>query len=258
MLEESYKYLVRFLNSSEKKSKTVTRIWQDVHRKFKHTRELKELLTNSFEDTLSSCDIECGYMEKNSKRWLESDKDVEAMYRMYKPGDEITLWCDEANKSTREGKRRKIDDSEEPPTQRKANLKDTVDEITKTLQEKHGDTWSMPHYRLWARMKHNNPHSSLDIPPSMPLFSGTTSKPPKRDSLSDALTSAATAVVGLLKGDDSTSGTALSPGKRARLSGQYLEHLEKLRNLHDTGVPSTDEFKEQKSFTLNNLCQLNK
>ena len=94
-------------------------------------------------------------------------------------------------------------------------------------------------------MKHNNQHSSLDIPPSMPLFSGTTSKPPKRDSLSDALTFAATAVVGLLKGNDSTSGTALSPGKHACVSGQYLEHLEKLRNLHDTGVPNTDEFKQK-------------
>ena len=103
----------------------------------------------------------------------------------------------------------------------------------------------MPHYRLWVRMKHNNQHSSLDIPPSIPLFSGTTSKPPERDSLSDALTSAATAVVRLLKGDDSTSGTALSPGKHTRVLGQYLEHLEKLGHLHDAGVLNTDEFEEQ-------------
>ena len=122
-------------------------------------------------------------------------------------------------------------------------------EDTKILQEKHGDTWSMPHYRLWA--------SSLDTPPTIPMFSGATSKAPKRDSLSDALTSAATAVVGLLKGSDST-GAALSPGKRARVSGQYLEHLEKLRHLHDLGVLSDSEFEEQKSFALKNLRQLNK
>ena len=29
---------------------------------------------------------------KYSKRWLESDRDVEAIYIIYKPGDEITLW----------------------------------------------------------------------------------------------------------------------------------------------------------------------
>ena len=107
-------------------------------------------------------------------------------------------------------------------------------------------------------MKHNGQHSSLDIPPSIPLFSGTICKPPKRDPLSDALTSA-TAVVGYIKGSDSSStGAALSPGKRAQVSGQYLEHLEKLRHLHDLGVLSADEFEEQKTFALNNIRQLNK
>ena len=201
-------------------------------------------------------------MEKNSKRWLESDKDIEeAMYKTFKPGDEIILCCDgtpvEATKSTREGKKRKNEGStEEPPSKRKAK-EDIVDEITKILQEKHGETWSIPQYRLWARMKHNDQHSSLDTPPSIPIFSGTMSKPPKQDSLSDALTSAATAVVGLLKGSDST-GAALSPGKRARVSGQYLEHLEKLRHLHDLGALSTAEFEKQKSFALNNIQELNK
>ena len=95
----------------------------------------------------------------------------------------------------------------------------------------------------WAGMKHNDQHSSLDTPPLIPLFSGTTSKPPKQDSLSDALTSA-TAVVGLIKGSFS-AGVALSSGKCARVSGQYLKHLEKLRHLHDLGVLSTEE---QKSF----------
>ena len=47
-------------------------------------------------------------------------------------------------------------------------------------------------------------------PLSTPIFSGTTSKLPRQESLSDAITSAATAVVGLVKGSDST-GTALSP-----------------------------------------------
>ena len=69
--EESYKYLVHFLNSSEKKTKTVTRIWHDVHGKFKHAKELEDQLVSSFEDKLGSlCDLECGYMEKNLKGGL--------------------------------------------------------------------------------------------------------------------------------------------------------------------------------------------
>ena len=76
------------------------------------------------------------------------------MYKIFKPGDEITLWCDgtplEAGKSTREENKRKSDGStKEPPNKRKAK-EDTVDEITKTLQEKHGEMWSVPQYRLWA------------------------------------------------------------------------------------------------------------
>ena len=75
---------------------------------------------------------------------------------------------------------------------------------------------------------------------------------PKRDSLTDALTSAATAVVNLLNGRDSPVSTArsMSPGKWVRVSGQYLEHLERLKGLHQSGVLSLTEFEEQKMLTL--------
>ena len=59
------------------------------------------------------------------------------------------------------------------------------------------------------------------------------------DSLKDALTSAATAVVGMIRGIQATpapGATTLSPSKRAQVSGQYLEHLEKLKKLHESGV----------------------
>ena len=108
-------------------------------------------------------------------------------------------------------------------------------------------------------MKHNGQHSSLDTPLLYPyvFWYYLQATQCRRESLSDAITSAATAVVGLIKGSDST-GAALSPGKRARVSGQYLEHLEKLRHLHELGVLSSDEFEEQKSFALKNIRELNK
>jgi hypothetical protein len=84
---------------------------------------------------------------------------------------------------------------------------------------------------------------------------------PKKESLSDALTTAATAVVGVLTGKPAEtikeSGNAMSPGKRAQVSGQYLEHLEKLKKLQDSGVLSTFEFEEQKKFMLTNIKKLN-
>ena len=55
----------------------------------------------------------------------------------------------------------------------------------------------------------------------------------------------------------SNSAATMSPAKRAHVSGQYLEHLEKLKNLYESGVLDNEEFKEQKSFALQNIRQLN-
>ena len=112
-------------------------------------------------------------------------------------------------------------------------------------------------------MKINGQHESLDAPPNIPIFTGSTPNPKatRGDSLSDALTSAATAVVGLLK--DSGKGAiaittpTLSPAKRAHVCGQYLDHLEKLKKLYESDILTKEEFEEQKQFTLRNIRQIN-
>ena len=63
------------------------------------------------------------------------------------------------------------------------------------LREKHGEQYDLRQLQLWARMKLNGQHTSLEHPPCISFFSGANVKPAKRESLSDALTSAATAVV---------------------------------------------------------------
>ena len=57
-------------------------------------------------------------------------------------------------------------------------------------------------------MKLNGQHTSLEHSPCIPLFSGANIKPAKREYLSDALTGAATAVVGILKDNIPTEGTS--------------------------------------------------
>ena len=77
-------------------------------------------------------------------------------------------------------------------------------------------------------MKINGQHESLDAPPNIPIFTGSTPNPKatRGDSLRDALTSAATAVVGLLK--DSGKGAianttpTLSPAKRAHVANTWI------------------------------------
>jgi len=110
-------------------------------------------------------------------------------------------------------------------------------------------------------MKINGQHESLDAPPNIPTFTGSRPNPKatRGDSLSDALTSAAMAVVGLLKdsGKGAITNTTLSPAKREHVCGQYLDHLEKLKKLYKSDILTKEEFEEQKQFTLRNLCQIN-
>ncbi len=42
-----------------------------------------------------------------------------------------------------------------------------VDEHYKTLTNKHGDTYSVPQLRLWARTLHCGTHDSYEPPPSI-------------------------------------------------------------------------------------------
>ena len=62
----------------------------------------------------------------------------------------------------------------------------------------------------------------------------------------------------MLKGTDGEpAAISLSPGKKAWVSGQYLEHLERLKTLRESGVLTNEEFDEQKKFALNSIRRLN-
>ena len=190
--------------------------WHDIHEKFGSARQLKQMLISTFEEKLPSLsDLECGYFEKRTaKRWIENDKDLNAMYRGFNEKDEITLWCEgkqnHEDSGKKSGTKRKSDEAEsaeERGNAPKRTARETeIDKIAQELREIHGlDKWTLPQYRLWARMKVNGQHDDLDTPPQIPLFTGAVKMPNKRgDTLSDVLTSAATAVVGMLKGSPAT------------------------------------------------------
>ena len=225
---------------------------------------MKKQMIVDFEDRLPQLsELECGYLYKGTKRWIEDDQDLDAMYKAFNCGNEITIWCEGRlpeqlpEPPTKSGRKRKAQECEEMPSTKKCDL---IDQTAQNLYEKHGERFAMPQLRLWARMVVNKQYTSLDVPPPYPPFKDQTTKTPgKRDSLSDALTSAAIAVVGLLKGNsasDSPSSSTLSPGKRARVYGQYLEQLERIKGLHESGVLSSLEFEEQKKFALDNIRKL--
>ena len=249
----------------EQKSRFVTKIWHNVGTKFDSPATLKERLFETFQDKLPPISsLEIGYFERrgSAKRWIEDQDDLDAMYRSFVAGDEITLWVHGHQKDHVEkaGKKRKREVHDEPSSKR-ADRDRQIELVFQQLQELHNEQYSGPQLRLWARMKVNGQHDSMESPPNIPLF--TPSKVSKGNSLNEALTSAATAVVSMLKGTSEPSrqggpkSEAMSHGKRAHVSGTYLDHLDKLKKLLESGVLSQQEFEEQKRFILNNICSLN-
>ena len=195
----------------------------------------------TFEDKLPPCcSLDIGYFERrgSAKRWIEDQDDLDAMYRAFSPGDEITLWTHGRSQEealNKAGKKRKRDDGQDPLSKR-ADKENWIDMVFQQLKELHGEQFSGPQLRLWARMNVNCQHESLDSPPRIPIFSGVT---PTKTVMSNSLNeSAATAVVSMLKTTPESpqqSSSPMSPAKRAHVSGAYLEHLDKLKKLLESG-----------------------
>ena len=116
---------------------------------------------------------------------------------------ETTLWCEGPSSeehASKRGKKRKSNDSGDSGTFKRSAREESIDEIVTSLREKHGEDYSVPQYQMWARMKLNGQHSSLEEAPPYPLFNGGAKKSSaKQESLSEALTTAATAVAGILR-----------------------------------------------------------
>ena len=73
------------------------RNWHNVHEKFNSLRNLKKKLLDTMSEDISDKDeFSVGYFEKrsNSKRWIKSRYDIDAMYKIYGTGDTISIWCD--------------------------------------------------------------------------------------------------------------------------------------------------------------------
>ena len=131
----------------------------------------------------------------------------------------------------------------------------------------------MRQLKLWARMIVNKQYDDMEVPPNIPIITGGIKRPARRESLSEALSSAATALTKALAGqttnlktpprpktpiptpNDSPSG--MSPATKAKITTQYISQLKSLQELREMGVLDDNEFEEQKTFALRNLRKLN-
>ena len=113
-------------------------------------------------------DLQVGYFESNSKRWLVDDKDLEVMYSHSESGDNINLWCDRKILSKEDNG----DDCEVQTKKKKQEESNDDDAIFHKLREKH-PKMEAPKLRLWAKLIQSGHHDCYDSPPPIPLITGS-------------------------------------------------------------------------------------
>ena len=101
------------------------------------------------------------------------------MYKNYKRGDTITIWCDgkQGDSDLASGSKptkRQSADSENSTTTRRDDHENDVDRVFHQLRSIHKDKYTGPQYRVWSRMIVNKIHDSVDEPPNIPIITGGT------------------------------------------------------------------------------------
>ena len=233
-----------------------------IHQKkfrFKSVEELRDHLVNEFEDLIMQNDsFDVGFMEgsQQAKVWLENSEDLDRMYKLYPKGGNITFWCYSAQDTVSSSKRKRDEIST-----RRQDKEEEVDKIFKELREKHGKL-ECTKLRLWARMICGGLHDDYDEPPDMPAFNPDR-KRPRRESLTEAFTGAATAICKVLsphdppsKGTESSLTGNSSPSKVITLRMKNYEQLKYLKQLNDDGVLNDKEYIEQKNDIMMTLRKL--
>ena len=196
------------------------------------------------------------------------------MYASAKDG-EITVWCDKKVNSLEQSgsqsrKRKSADTEDSTPASKVSKADDREQEllqIVDQLSSKHSNNYTVPQLRLWAKYIQSKRHDSYEEPPNIPLITGTpdSRKSTRKDSISDALAGAATAIVRALKPESpkqrssmpSVMAKTFSPNSHANLRRKHLEDLRTLHDLHEDGVLTDEEYVEQKQGILSTLRELN-
>ena len=268
----AYVYYVRLVQDPKKKSKYVVRQWHVVSQGFNSSDEMKRLLQDAFPDDLPALtsDFYLGYFEPPSgaKRWIIDDRDLQSLYANRDPGSKINLWCEpklpEAESSTDSGK-----SSQPAAKKRKGTTRESIeletDSVFDQLKGKHPHMEN-PKLRLWAKVIQSGHWEDYDNPPPIPLITGPKIKPKQqKETFTDALVGAATAIVKTLQPQDpntpkrssnDSDKPKISPMKSATIRRSCLDDLKKLKDLHEDGVLTEEEFQEEKQQILATLRSL--
>ena len=258
----TYTYKVRIINPL-KKSEVSTRYLNEVSSRIDSVNGLRLRIREEFGDQVStSSAFNVGYLEQQAKISLFTSDDLSRMYEQYAKGGQITLWCD-GTVSDSNCKRK--DDS---GTSKRTENEQQVNDVYKDLRDKHGSEFETPKLRLLARMICSGLHDDYNSPPDVPMFSSQpATKKPRKEPLSEVLSSAAIAIVKSLdksndhtkvsSGNPSMNAPGLSPGKSGDLRMKNYEQLRYLKQLYEDGILDDKEYFEQRQSILSTLRKLN-
>lgn len=144
--------------------------------------------------------MDVGYFDgrQSSRVWLVSTKDLKSMYARAKSNSDIFLWVqacvadddDDSDDPGPDKKKRKLS-----ATSRRQLKEDEVEEIYDELKLKHGEDYTSPQLKLWARMIHVGTHDDYSDPPHVPMITGIPPKRSKKDSLTEVIAGAAESIL---------------------------------------------------------------
>lgn len=233
----------------------------NVCHRFESVESIRSALYHEFENEITDeGDYNLGYFEgkQQKKKWLVSQSDLQTMYELYHGKAQICLWCDGKDP---------MDDEDQPNPAKKRKKKvtadnsinekeDEVESIFQKLVAKHG---TVKYAGAQLRLGSNETHDDLDHPPNVPMITGVKHSKQK-ESLTDALTSAAVAVAKVFSPSSENSKplplSQFSPSKKIDLRMKNLEQLRQLQQLKEDGIISPDEFHSQKKIVLTSLSNL--
>ena len=186
------------------------------------------------------------------------------MYNAFHEGDTIKLWCD--GKETDDSHKRKNDKMKEPKSKKEKSDQLEAD-ICAELEENEYNEYTAPQYTLWVKLTRSGHHDSYDELSPIPLIIGGKEKSHKKESMSDVMVGAATALAHALKTPTAAgSPTPVTPTSTATYSHQHnkanichkcLEDLHILSQVFNDGVLMESEFIEQNHSILACLRNLN-
>ena len=239
---------------------------------------LKGQISSQLGESVVSADGEydVGYMKGTSRLCIHSEVDLDEIWGKILRGVGCTLWCDglaPQEKSKSVSKRLYYDGSDSdsenlyPLPQKKKKTSaieeknQRVQELIRSIQDKHGEKFTKIQYRLWAEMIDVGTHKSLDEAPSVPMFTSKGGRQTPSSTLTNAFTNMASSIASALSNNQtptksSSTGSSSSPVRVVQMRSQYIQQLKDLHSLFEAGALSEQEYAEEKDSILAQLKKM--